>query len=367
MDPITRRQMALPQTLRIEATTRPVHPLEELSMAQLQKLADEFDLGRIVQMDAPFNTQCNLTDPFRTGQGTFILRARHAEDYAERVEFLHNVIRYLRSRGFPAPEVLKTRRGKAWTLWGDRLVEVQRFVPHDVGTHRDWSRMNAAGSILGELHRHLHALPKSMGFVPPEMRNDLTPTECLEHSDTVLARVRAQRDADPDTRESAIQAIETVQQLAPPIANNHERIIGGMPWNVVHGDFHPWNLLYRGDDVAAVVDYDFLQERERIFDVAYAMRSLVANLDFPPGAAENISYDSLPWWKLHIWLDQYDESSYQPLTDRERAHLPGELMRLQLVEIVASGLQDNPAQAVAEAARGLPIYMWLHNQSLLFV
>ena len=47
---------------------------------------------------------------------------------------------------------------------------------------------------------------------------------------------------------------------------------------MVHGDFHFWNLLYRADQIAAVVDYDFVQERERIFDVAYALQNVVTHL-----------------------------------------------------------------------------------------
>ena len=56
---------------------------------------------------------------------------------------------------------------------------------------------------------------------------------------------------------------------------DYPRIIGNLPWMTVHGDFHFWNVLYRADQIAAVVDYDFVQERERIFDIAYALQNVV--------------------------------------------------------------------------------------------
>ena len=60
--------------------------------------------------------------------------------------------------------------------------------------------------------------------------------------------------------------------------HDYPRIIGNLPWMTVHGDFHFWNVLYRADQIAAVVDFDFVQERERIFDIAYAMQNVVSHL-----------------------------------------------------------------------------------------
>ncbi len=355
-----------PHTMRLPMVGRLPHKLTELSLAQIQKLADEFDLGRIIQMDAPLSTQCNLTEPFRTGQGTFMLRARHGPEYGDRVDFLHHVMDDLRAGGFPAPEVMRTREKRGWILWGDRLVEVQRFMPHDLGIHRDWSRMNAAASTLGELHRLLQDLPKRRPVVPPDMRNDLSPQECFQLLNTVESRLSGWPDATPRRLQTALGAVASVRRVLPVLINNYERFIGGMPWTVVHGDFHPWNLLYRGDGVAGVVDYDFLQERERVFDVAYAMRSLLAHLSFPPGT-RTPDYWSLPWWKVKLWLDHYEESTFLPLQDKELGYLPSELMRLQVVEIVAGGLQDDPLTPVLQAAEGLPLYEFIHNNALLFL
>ena len=114
-----------------------------------------FDLGRVIQMDKPLTTQCNTTDPFRTGRGTFLLRARHGEEFGARVEYLHYIIDHLCAHGFPAAPVMRAQDGSSWTTWGERIVEIHGFVPHDPGVHRDWRRMYAAATALGDLHRIL--------------------------------------------------------------------------------------------------------------------------------------------------------------------------------------------------------------------
>ena len=61
---------SLVQTMRLDASEhREPRGSMHLTLSQLQKLADDFDLGRVIKMDQPLTTQCNTTDPFRTGRG----------------------------------------------------------------------------------------------------------------------------------------------------------------------------------------------------------------------------------------------------------------------------------------------------------
>ena len=170
----------------------------ELTLSQLQKMADAFDLGRVIKMDTPLTTQCNTTDPFRTGRGTFLLRARHGEEYGARVEYLHYIIDYLCSHKFPSAPVMRARDGSSWTTWGERIVEIHGFVQHDPGVHRDWQRMYAAATSLGDLHRILGEAAVGKTPVPPEMRNDISPEQTwalLDEGEATLGSLSARPDA----------------------------------------------------------------------------------------------------------------------------------------------------------------------------
>ncbi len=337
----------------------------ELSWSQLQRLVDDFDLGRMIQMDVPTQTQCNTTDPFRTGQGTFLLRARHGEEYIERVEYLHSMINDMIGQGFPVPEVMRKRNGKTWGLWGERLVEIHRFVPHDAGSHRDWQRMNSAASMLGDLHLCLDRAARRIVPVPPEMRNDIGPEQCMLLIDEGFYVVAQYIERDPGAEE-ARSVLVRAREALEPMAENYDRVVGNLPWLTVHGDYHFWNILYKADQITAVVDYDFMQERERLFDIAYAMQSVIAHLTRVHGS----SVDLIPkqaWQNLRLWVDLYDETTHLPLTRDERELLPSEILRIFLVGIATSSGQENPIELLIKCGQELDLYLWLNQQKSMFI
>ena len=356
------------RTLKFNPETRhAAAPSMELTLAQLQRLADVFDLGRVIQMDKPLTTQCNTTDPFKTGRGTFLLRARHGEEFGERVEYLHGLIDYLCANGFPAAEVMRSREQKSWTTWGDRIVEIHRFIPHDPGVHRDWRRMNAAATALGDLHRMFGRAAAGKTPVPPEMRNDVTPEQTwtlLDEAEATLHHLYAR--PDEDTRH-AIGICQRAREVLEPMLRDYPRIIGNLPWMTVHGDFHFWNVLYRADQIAAVVDFDFVQERERLFDIAYALQNVIGHLRDTHVSPLRNGWGDLKWANARMWVDHYDEAAPLPLTEEERRWLPKEILRVCLVSIATSVLQDDPVEMVLKQGEDLELFVWISEQAELFL
>ena len=336
----------------------------DMSHSQLQFLVDQFDLGRIIRMDKPIDTQCNTTEPFKTGRGHFMLRARHGDEFAERVEYIHEVMDALRNNGVPAPEVMRTNKGRGCISWGERIVEVHRYIPHDPGAHRDWKRMDAAAGALADLHRILVECKPSRPPVSPELRNDLSPDHIvtfLEDGEQTMLELAETR---PDARE-ALEIVREAKEAALPLTEGYDKKIGSVPWLTVHGDYHFWNILYRGDEIIGLVDYDFLQERERIFDLAYAMQSIITYL----GAThmrELYDYGELAWANVQTWVEYYNDSTHLPLTEVERAWMPSELLRIFLVNICTALMGPDPVTAVLGHVFELRLYRWLQTQPEMF-
>lgn len=363
------------QTLKLSADSRrEAHALTHLSWSQLQRFADEFDLGRVIQMDRPLTTQCNTTDPFRTGQGTFLLRARHSEEFGARVEYLHAIIDGIRARGFPAPEVIRARAGHSWTTWGERVVEIHRFVPHDPGIHRDWRRMHSAASVLGDFHRAVAAVVTGKTPVPPEMRNDVPPEQCwtlLQEAEQSLPEMALDINAPVEDQTAAVTVVRRARTLVEPLLKNYSRQVGNLPWLTVHGDYHFWNVLYRGDEIAAVVDFDFIQERERLFDIAYALQNVLTHLRHVHGLGPdgNVARSpaALPWTNVRMWVDHYDAAAHLPLSQAERRWLPKEILRIFLVGVATGFLQEDPIESILRHGADLDLFEWVGAQDDLFL
>ena len=373
--PAVPEETAIVHTLRLSAADRPPpRTLVHLSWAQLQRFADDFDLGRLVQMDKPLTTQCNTTDPFRTGQGTFMLRARHSEEFGARVEYLHALIDGIRAQGFAAPEVMRSKQGRTWTLWGERVVEIHRFVAHDPGIHRDWRRMFSAASALGDLHRALAHAAAGRTPVPPEMRNDVPPEQCwtlLQEAEISLPDLAMDAGASAMNQADAAKVVRRARGMVEPLLKDYHRHVGRLPWMTVHGDYHFWNVLYRGDEIAAVVDYDFIQERERLFDIAYALQNVVAHLRSVHGATPDgisaLTPAELPWANVRMWVDHYDAAAHLPLTEAERRWLPREILRVYLVGVATGFLQEDPIESILRQGADLELYEWIGGREELFL
>jgi Ser/Thr protein kinase RdoA (MazF antagonist) len=273
----------------------------------------------------------------------------------------------LRSRGFLIPEVMKASDGKGWIVWKDRLVEIHRFVSHDVGVHRDWKRMNSAATALADMHRFLAESESLRATVAPEMKNDISPEQCWSLFGDAAEAIVALPDIPELVLEEALEILQRAEDAVEPLIADHERLIGELPWLTVHGDFHFWNVLYRGDEIAAVIDYDFIQRRERLFDLAYAMQNVIVYLrkTNPPGMIAD-EFGHYPWKAVRLWLDHYDSCSHLPLTQAERKELPIEILRIYLVNLSTAFLQDDPAGILLEQGQDLDLFLWVSEQMNLF-
>ncbi|MFF7172010.1 phosphotransferase [Streptomyces pseudovenezuelae] len=86
------------------------------------------------------------------------------------------------------------------------------------------------------------------------------PTTTFALIDDLLARVRRHRPADSFDELARHRLLER-RALLEQHAGRRPPHSGPVGW--VHGDFHPFNLLYRGDAPAAIVDWDRLGVKPR--------------------------------------------------------------------------------------------------------
>lgn len=86
------------------------------------------------------------------------------------------------------------------------------------------------------------------------------PADTFALIDDLLARVRGHRPADSFDELARHRLLERRSLLEQHVGRRPPH---GGPVGWVHGDFHPFNLLYRGDAPAAIVDWDRLGVKPR--------------------------------------------------------------------------------------------------------
>lgn len=187
--------------------------------------------------------------------GWYLLKRRaRGLDHPARVAFSHAVMLHLASRGFPAPQLVGTRTtNNSMLVRDDAVYELFRFVagrPYDGSVPATID----AGRRLAQFHR-LAAELRSPWEPAPATYRDAVERPGLWHRleqrlgrTAMLHRVRALAEA----------------------ATDRLRRLGADSWSagIIHGDWHPGNMLFSRGRVTVVVDFDAVGRGAMELDLA---------------------------------------------------------------------------------------------------
>jgi homoserine kinase type II len=151
---------------------------------------------------------------------------------------------------------LRRPDGTTW-LWQDgKHYEVLSWVDGDPFREGDLDAIAGLGTFLARFHSAIGTIPAGKEGILREDHPDLL--------EPYLARLRrfASASAHRDQIDRIERELNTVRERLAPA------LVDSLPHCVIHGDVHPGNVRFRGSEVAAVYDFDYLSVQARVRDVA---------------------------------------------------------------------------------------------------
>ncbi len=265
--------------------------LDELSTAQmLAEIASHYSLGPITSI-APIRHPGSTIYRVESKQNKGFLLKRHRLSKGLN-ELLHEekVLSALNAQGFErAPLLVSTTGHHFHFCFKSHYWSLFEFVDSDASfdwTQPSWSLAQclSAGRTLASLHiaalnslkeskRHpdyLQALPDGMDDV---LRQAATQLVSFEGDRALLQEVA--------------QQVPALKRSLEVCLLEAQRISSSLPSIVIHGDYHPGNLLFRKSEVACVVDFEYVQKRQAAYDLGYAA-VFFASVWQPPQQEGNI-------------------------------------------------------------------------------
>ncbi|MGK4582058.1 phosphotransferase enzyme family protein [Kitasatospora sp. HPMI-4] len=197
-----------------------------------------------------------------TGSGRYFLKCYvdHVTATRTAITAQHRASRDLHALGLPTPSPLPALGGRTVTSYGGRLFALYPWVAgrHRHGTELTCGQSAGLGELLGRIHGSLGKVcapvpqPAGHGTAEPaetvllvgELRRRIARTEAYGPFDALAEQRLAER--------LELIALYRHRRPAPESAP---------PTGWTHGDFHGLNLLYRGESLAAVLDWDKLGTR----------------------------------------------------------------------------------------------------------
>jgi homoserine kinase type II len=243
---------------------------ERFAPSELAVVLSHYDLG-VIHSAKEFARGSRRSPKLllSSDSGRFLLKRRaQGRDDPRRVEFAHALARHLRTRRFPAPTLHETRDGAATVLALDgRVYELFEFVDGERFSGSLDETMHA-GRTLARFHRAIEGLESA--WLPPPggyhnadaVRSGLNavPSTAASH-DSVIGHEAELLALAQRLHECYDEAAEAAQNCG----------LRDMPVWIVHGDWHPGNVLFREGRVCAVLDFDSVRRGPQLLDVANGM------------------------------------------------------------------------------------------------
>jgi homoserine kinase type II len=190
----------------------------------------------------------------RAGRRWFVKVYRDGRTLPSELEAIELAM-FARAGGVPVPAVHHTLDGElVAVLTGKSAVSLWDYIDDAVTAEGELrgARWAAVGTVVGRLHRCLAEHPAASPDQQPAIRlRDLQ--QARTHFDWLIAQYQARGELN-EFETWALQALQHRRSLLPAIAS----ILEALPvltTQIVHGDLASPNLLLRGDQVAAVIDF----------------------------------------------------------------------------------------------------------------
>lgn len=280
---------------------------------ELDSVLAHYDIGPLTAPPGPGSGTANANLRITTASGAYFFRRRNAK-YAreEFVAFDHALMAHMARYGVKTPRPIATRDGRDWVRMNDEVYEVfhyQRGGPHD---RHSLAQLASAGRALGDYHR------AARDFVPPPGK------EWPRYDDPHLIRDGV-REIEGELRRRLaaedwhylMSQVESLE-LALPDERYH-----GLPKLVIHGDYHPGNMKFSGDEVAGIFDLDWATVQPRVRDLADALFLFAGERDSDIDASDIFSLTQT--WRPSVERGAVVMGAYlesEALREDEAAALP---------------------------------------------
>jgi homoserine kinase type II len=246
-----------------------------------------------------------------TERGRYFLKRRHPRrrqpEHVIRAQ--HELIEHLRRADFPAPTLVPAATGESFLALEGELYELEEYIDGRPYHPDRPEHLEEAARTLGRYHACVE------GFAPQALR-ERGKLYYPENWQAILTRMRETWQLDRDVELARFE--RQLESLAHDLAARYAGH-GELPHLIIHGDYHAGNLLFDGDRIIGLVDYDKASWQPRVAELAEA---LIYFASPRPGPFKHLVYPGfLAWAPFTRFVQGYarvitlDENEAQALPD----------------------------------------------------
>jgi homoserine kinase type II len=226
-----------------------------LTKKDANSLALEYGLPKVLSVRAVLEGSVNTHHLLETVRGKFIVKIDEVKSEIE-VKRELDLLLFLRKHGFPCPIPLADRRGRHCRDWTGKQLSLYRYVDGHTVDPEDLTPMQLenVGRVLADLHLITKAYKKGVDS-----------RFSFERVADIYAGVRGRL---PHYLKKIVRTLdEEIEYL-------QNYLEAKLPKGIIHGDLFADNVMFKGEKVVAVLDFEAAGRGKFIFDLATAVNSI---------------------------------------------------------------------------------------------
>lgn len=240
-----------------------------LTEDEVRRLLPRWDVGDLLRLPAEGGGSANPAAVVETEGGRFFLKRRNPRYSApEILRHDHALMEHLSAKGLPTPLARPTREGRRWSEVDGQVYELYPYLAGEAYDPTSEMQLREAGRRLAEFHRAADDFQPPPGKAWPRYHDPANTIAGLEWA----ARLLAEQAAPTRLGRQPAEALQEVERLTVVARSLSQHFPDDAYWDcpvvLVHGDWHPANVKYRGDRVCGIFDLDWATRQPRLVDIA---------------------------------------------------------------------------------------------------
>lgn len=249
-----------------------------------------------------------------TDEGRYFLKRRSPFFTFDSTDFELQLIEHISELGFPTPRLIRTSEGGLYVLIEGRTWELYEYISGEPFRADNLAQTRSAARLLARFHTAAAQYHAKSGAAPYRKIDLSTVSGMIDQFKEQIKETLTTSTLGTLVKPGILSLIDAQAEM---VLKGIQPLSGSL-LTIIHGDFQPSNVIFRGDEAVALIDFGNAALSYRSYDVARAILSF-----------STLRPDYRSQSDLDPWLDMSRAkaffSAYQadmPISDAEIQAMP---------------------------------------------
>ncbi|MBT3397625.1 phosphotransferase [archaeon] len=236
----------------------------KITKQEVERATKLYDLGKVKKISSIGGGLVNYNFNVKTDGGDYVFRflGRKLDDYKKRkLKLEFRVLNYLKKKKFPyrIPDPIKNKKGQVLTTVKGRNLWIYERIKGKKVSKINGAQLKSLVKALAVYHKYVSSMNAR------RLKEDYI---WLMKKYSVMEKVKPKNKVD----RIMLENIDLFKDCLKDVSINLET---GLLAN--HTDFHQGNLLFDGNEVVGILDFESVIVSPRVRDIAYAVKQYCFN------------------------------------------------------------------------------------------